>query len=121
MNFLYVFIGGGLGSLLRYTVGILFVRMNIATHFPWPTFAVNLLGSFFLGLLFMMSIKHRLPDMMHPVLMAGFLGGFTTFSALSVEAIHLIRIGNMTTAFIYVGATVVGGLLFAALGSYFVR
>lgn len=121
MKFLYVFIGGGLGSLARYSVGLLFVRMNITSHFPWPTFAVNILGSFALGILFMMAFKNRLPDMIQPLLMAGFLGGFTTFSALSVETVHLLRTDQIAVALSYVLFSILGGLLFAGLGAYLAR
>lgn len=95
----YVALGGAAGSVLRWIVGQWL-------GFGLGTFAVNLAGSFIIGLVFV-----ALPDRLHPLLMAGLLGGFTTFSAFSLDAIRLIEGGRVATAFAYTGGTVLLSLL----------
>lgn len=94
MNYLLVFIGGGLGSAARYWLQG-FVYSETGTSFPYGTLAVNILGSFLIGLL-MSSMEERF--LIHPTtrifLTIGILGGFTTFSSFSFETISLLRDGE---------------------------
>jgi len=116
-KWLLVFLGGGLGSVFRYAIGI---WLNSTPYFmPYGTFAVNVLGSFLIGLVGGVTAR---PALQHPVLlyfvMAGFLGGFTTFSSFSFETMNMIRNGQWTLAMAYVTTVVITGLFAAAFGFY---
>jgi len=104
---LLVFAGGGLGSLLRYLAALL-------VHGPLATFAVNVVGSFAIGLLAAAIPIEDSPARLF--LITGLLGGFTTFSAFSLDAIGLVQHGELGRAAAYVLATVVLSLTAAAAG-----
>jgi fluoride exporter len=109
-----VAIGGGAGAWLRFVAGRLFG----ATAFPWTTLGVNLLGSFAMGLLAgWLARNGSFGDGWRLLLGVGLLGGFTTFSAFSMETAQLIERGAMAQAGLYAVASVVGGIagLFAGL------
>lgn len=111
---LQIALGGALGAVLRYGTVSLGVRL-FGTAFPWGTFAVNVAGSFAMGLAFALAASR--PEFglrrLAPFLMPGLLGGFTTFSAFSLDAVQLIQNGRGATAAAYVAASV--GLSLAAL------
>jgi CrcB protein len=107
MAALLVFVGGGLGALLRYLAAL-------TIGGPLATLAVNVVGSFAIGLL-----AATLPLDPHParlLLMTGLLGGFTTFSAFSLDAVALAQRGHLGHAFAYVALTVTLSLAAAAVG-----
>jgi CrcB protein len=107
---LYVAIGGVLGVLARYGVG------RATTHHEqllWSTVAINVAGSFLLGLLVAGSWFGR--DVRDGI-GVGFLGGFTTFSTFSVQAVLEVDAGEPARALAYVLASVLGGLVAAAAG-----
>ncbi|SMF78807.1 fluoride efflux transporter CrcB [Allosphingosinicella indica] len=116
MPYLLVFFGGGLGAVLRYIVG----RGAIALFGPaWPvgTFAVNVIGSVALGLLAGWFVGRGIEDEPIRLLLAtGFLGGFTTFSAFSLDAVLLWQRGDTAAATLYVAASVAVSLAGLALG-----
>ena len=114
MNWLAVAIGGALGSVTRYGVALL---LPVATgKFPWPTFIVNLIGSFLIGVAYVVIVqKQILSPELRLWLMTGFLGGFTTFSSFSLETLQLWQQGQNLQAFIYVIASVVLCLIAVAL------
>jgi CrcB protein len=117
IKWIYVFVGGGLGSLLRYAIG---VWLNSSPYFmPYGTFTVNVTGSFIIGLAGGLSTKHFLhnPALLY-FLMAGFLGGFTTFSSFTFETLNMLRDNNWPQAFVYVSTTLITGLLAVAFGFY---
>ncbi len=119
-HWFYVFLGGGLGSVMRYFIGL---WLNAHPYFmPYGTFAVNILGSFLIGLAGGISLKYTAH---HPVLlyffMTGFLGGFTTFSSFSFETFNLIRNGDLTMGIIYTTTSVILGLFTAALGFFLAK
>ncbi|MDG1063340.1 MAG: fluoride efflux transporter CrcB [Flavobacteriaceae bacterium] len=89
---LLVFLGGGLGSALRYWIG---TWLNSSGQpLPWGTFVVNVLGSFLIGLVLGFAAKNENLSTNTILLMAtGFCGGFTTFSALASENLHLLKTG----------------------------
>jgi CrcB protein len=103
---LLVAVGGAIGSLLRYYVGLGSLRL-MGPGFPWGTLIVNVVGCFIIGVFaemimrrFNASVELRL------LLITGFLGGFTTFSAFSLDAITLFERGDVFAGGIYIAASV---------------
>jgi CrcB protein len=117
MGFLIVFLGGGLGAALRHGVNLAAARL-FGTTFPYGTLIINVLGSLAMGLIAeYFALKVGLPQRWRLFLTTGILGGFTTFSAFSLEAALLYERGAVAGAAIYVVASVVLaiGALFAGL------
>lgn len=112
-DFLIVAAGGGIGSALRYGAALL-VRVQ---NFPYSTLAVNILGSFIIGLVFALSLKNEtLSNNWKLFLATGICGGFTTFSAFSMENLHLLQTGKFTSAFTYIAVSIVAGIAATWLG-----
>ena len=109
-NFLLVALGGAGGSVLRYMLS------NINTSFPWGTFAVNVLGSFLIGLLVGLMSKGVLSPEMKLLLVTGFCGGFTTFSTFANESFSMMKAGDALQMALYLAASVVIGILAVWLG-----
>jgi CrcB protein len=110
---LLVAVGGAIGSVLRYYISQWALRL-MGPAFPWGTLAVNVVGCFVIGVFaeliarqFNASVELRL------LLITGFLGGFTTFSAFSLDAISLFERGEAVAGGIYIAASV--GLSMAAV------
>ena len=115
MTFLCVFIGGGLGSLVRYGTSI-WLRGN-SDQFPLSTLLVNLIGCFVLGYLATSSLfVERMSLPMRVGLTTGFLGGFTTFSTFGLDGVRLIQSGALMWMFSYTAMSVFGGFAAAYLG-----
>lgn len=112
---LQVALGGALGASLRYLTGVATLRL-MGPGFPWGTLTVNVLGSFAMGVL-VVTLAHLGGNRFAPLLMTGLLGGFTTFSAFSLDAVTLYERGEVAMAGGYVAASVVLSLaaLFAGL------
>ena len=111
-HFLSVGLGGALGAMTRYGVGLAIVRA-VGHGFPVAILTVNVVGSFLMGLFVVVAAQRGL-TWMSPLVMTGFLGGFTTFSAFSLEAVALYERGEIGQAALYVGLSVVlsiGGLI----------
>lgn len=107
---LLVGLGGGVGSIIRYMAG-LYVHRYFPSTFPWGTLAVNVIGCFLIGLFMGLSDRSTgLDPNWRLLLVVGFCGGFTTFSALSMESIDLLQNNQAMTAFLYIGLSVVVGL-----------
>ncbi|HEY3795609.1 MAG TPA: fluoride efflux transporter CrcB [Bradyrhizobium sp.] len=117
MNYLLVFVGGGLGASLRHTVNIACARC-IGTAFPYGTFIINITGSIAMGLIAgYLAFKGEASQPWRLFLMTGILGGYTTFSAFSLDTALLYERGEIGLALFYVlgsGVFAVGGL-FAGL------
>lgn len=114
-SFLLVALGGAIGSCLRYGVGMAVLRL-VGPGFPLGVLAVNILGSFLMGAFAVLTIERELAHL-NPLVMAGLLGGFTTFSAFSLEAVTLWERGAMGEAALYVGLSVglsIGALMLGA-------
>lgn len=109
-----IFIGGGLGSLCRYSIGA-YLLNNPENSFPWPTFVANIIGCLCFGFIFGYLERHS-SDKLYLLLITGFCGGFTTYSTLTNETFHLLRHGFYYTAFTYVAATLIAGLFSLACG-----
>ncbi len=106
-----VAVGGALGAVLRYLTRI-FVERPIAADFPYATIAVNVAGSFVVGILFVaFGGLNDQTSRIAPFLIVGFLGGYTTFSAYSLDAWLLFNQGRIYEALVYVLGTVVLSLL----------
>ena len=117
MNYLLVFIGGGLGSSLRHTINVLSARA-FGTAFPYHTFIVNISGSTVMGLIAgYLALKGGDSQPWRLFLMTGILGGYTTFSAFSLDAALLYERGAIGLALLYVLGSVVFSIagLFAGL------
>lgn len=103
---LQVAFGGAVGAVLRYLTGIGLVRLFGHTAFPLPILTVNIVGSFLMGVFVVVAAQRGLTHL-SPLVMTGLLGGFTTFSAFSLEAVTLYERGDIGQAALYVGASVV--------------
>jgi fluoride exporter len=117
MNYLLVFIGGGLGSTLRYLVNVVSGRL-LGTAFPYHTFIINITGSTVMGLIAgYFAFKGDAPQSVRLFLMTGILGGYTTFSAFSLDTSLLYERGAIGLALFYVLGSVVFSIagLFAGL------
>ncbi|WP_166756098.1 fluoride efflux transporter CrcB [Modestobacter marinus] len=120
MGYLAAALGGALGALARWGVA----EALPAAHgtWPWATLLVNLTGCLLLGLLLAVVVARRPQHpWLRPFLGTGVLGGYTTFSTFSVDAVHLADAGRWPVAAAYVGASVLGGVLAAAAGVAVVR
>lgn len=104
-----VALGGAIGAVGRYGVNVAATRM-LGIAFPWGTVIVNVLGSFLMGVL-IVALAHKGGMRFAPLLMTGVLGGFTTFSAFSLDAITLFERGQTLQAGTYVLGTVVVGFI----------
>ena len=109
---LLVFAGGCVGGWTRYAVTTAWSQP--AFGFPWSTLAVNTAGALVLGLV--VVVAARGPRWLRPLAGTGFCGGLTTFSALVVAADRLAAHGHAATAFAYVAASTVAGVVAAWLG-----
>jgi CrcB protein len=107
--------GGSLGTLARYGVGRALVPAPLG--FPWPTFAVNVAGSFLLGFILVLVVERWPPTrFVRPFAVIGFCGGFTTFSTMAVEIAQRGQHGKVGIAALYLMASLAAGLAAVALG-----
>lgn len=117
VSFLFVFLGGGVGSVLRYWIGKEFNTTSGAA-FPTGTLLVNLTGSLLIGLFWGIAEKsNQLTSPIQLLLITGFCGGFTTFSAFSQESLLLLKAGNWYWGFGYILITIGAGLLLTGAGN----
>jgi CrcB protein len=111
-----VFAGAGLGGVARYALGV-WIMSRYKGAFPLGTFAVNVSGSFVIGLLMALMLERFQP---HPnlrlFLMVGVLGGYTTFSSFELEIFEAVRTGNRIMGPLYAAASVAAGFLAVWLG-----
>ncbi|MDR0833708.1 MAG: fluoride efflux transporter CrcB [Candidatus Symbiothrix sp.] len=118
---LLVGLGGGAGSILRFLASKWLVQ-SAKGGFPLATFAVNVIGCLLIGLLIGWSYKHSALDAdMRALLVAGFCGGFTTFSAFSLENMQLFQAGQYGTLLFYVLATLIIGFLAVYAGFWLTK
>lgn len=107
---LYVGLGGGAGSILRYLISHFSLKL-FPGNYPWGTFLVNIAGCLLIGILLGLFEKERIlnADLKY-LLIVGFCGGFTTFSTFAAENMRLFQSGHLATAFLYTAASVLLGL-----------
>jgi len=111
--FVAVAIAGALGATARYGLDVVFRRD--AHHVPWVTLAINLSGSFVLGLVVAELDAHPHPAV-RPAITIGFLGAYTTFSTLSLETYRLLDRGHVALATAYAVGSLVAGLAAVTAG-----
>jgi CrcB protein len=117
LNYLLVFVGGGLGSSLRHAINLVSARY-LGTAFPYHTFLINITGSTVMGLIAgYLAFKGGASQHWRLFLMTGILGGYTTFSAFSLDAALLYERGEVWLSLFYVVGSVVLAIagLFAGL------
>lgn len=119
---LQIALGGALGAVLRFAT-VAFSQRVLGAEFPWGTLAVNVLGSFAMGAVFVLVLDRGDAGLQRyaPLLMPGLLGGFTTFSAFSLETFQLIDRGRTLAAAAYVGGSVALGLAALVAGVWAAR
>ncbi len=118
MIYIYVAVGGAIGSVARFWLANL-VALATGAQFPWGTLLINMLGSFiisFFGSLTGHWPRFAVPNEMRVFVTVGICGGFTTFSSFSLQTVDLIKTGQPGRAMLYVAASVILCLAACALG-----
>ncbi|WP_172371866.1 fluoride efflux transporter FluC [Sporosarcina jiandibaonis] len=116
-TYIWIGIAGALGALLRTGIGVLIPH---ETGFPIATFSVNMIGTFLLCFL-VTGVVRKISAATHfqDAITTGFLGSFTTFSALSMETVLLIENGELVMGALYIILSIIGGLAVGLLGFHF--
>ncbi|WP_118196886.1 fluoride efflux transporter CrcB [Albibacterium indicum] len=115
-HILLVGLGGGIGSILRFLTSVVTQKYN-STLFPLATFAVNILGCFLIGLLIgLLGTSIQNNQNLRFLLITGFCGGYTTFSTFASENFNLLQNHSYGMAALYIGTSIVGGLIAVWLG-----
>lgn len=110
-KFLLIFLGSGLGGVLRWLLGGAILHHTADWKFPLPTFIVNVAGCLAAGVVAGLIIKQDMfSSSARLFLLTGLLGGFTTFSAFGVESMYLLRRGEYMSTSLYVLLSVVAGI-----------
>ncbi len=109
LNFLWVFIGGGLGSICRFGISLLVKSQT--SEFPWATLWANIISCLILGFLVGVNTQNLWSNQAKLMLMTGFCGGFSTFSTFSNENFHLFNEGSPWMAVAYITISLLTGLL----------
>jgi CrcB protein len=121
MGYLVVFVGAGVGGAIRHGMNIWVARL-MGTHFPWHTFVINILGSLVMGLVAGWFIERQdFTGHLRLFLTTGILGGFTTFSAFSLDAVLLWERHEHFLAAVYVGGSVAGAVAGLVFGLWIVK
>lgn len=120
IDVMWVGFGGGLGSLLRWWIGLR-VGKIYQGNFPLATFLINISGAFVIGylsILFSVDWRDRYGDLINAAVLTGILGGYTTFSSMQLDAAKLATAGGRAIAAGYLMISVLVGLAAAALGAW---
>ena len=124
LNLILIAIGGALGSVARHLSFLAFANLSRASQFPsqfpWATFFVNIVGSMLAGVIYYFVIKNfdNFDPRLKNFLFAGFLGGFTTFSAFSLDFFRLATAGQYPQAFLYAFSSVTISIMALFFGFY---
>ena len=109
-NLLLLGVAGGTGTILRY-----FIQKQLNSHFPFGTLAVNIIGCLLIGLLWG-YLTRNMSEQRQLMLITGFCGGFTTFSAFTAEGVQMMMDHRWLNFFIYTATSIVAGLLATFIG-----
>ena len=119
--YLVIALGGAIGAMSRAFVGVQLTKI-LGTGFPFATLAINLLGSFLMGLCAVVILEHlKMTGYWRELVMVGFLGAFTTFSTFSIEGLNLLQSGQISAAFTYFIVSVLGCVLACFAGWYLAK
>lgn len=123
---LFVFIGGGIGSTLRYAISLYWRHLSLHPRyaeviFPWPTFIANILGCLLIGIFYSQSQRWGLSPEIRLLLTTGLCGGFTTFSTFMNESLMMMRGGQLVIAIAYMAISLAVGLICAWAGYNIIR
>lgn len=111
LKILSVAIGGSLGAVARYLINIS-PAAGLFEKFPFPTFLINISGSFLIGfLMILLADKIEVSENFRMAVIVGFLGAFTTFSTFEMEVFGLVRERHFTTALVYLLLSVIVGFI----------
>jgi CrcB protein len=117
MKYLWVGLGGALGSIARYAAGI-WVYEWLGTRFPYGTFLINISGCFIIGLALTVLDSHMtLPHEWRLAIPIGFVGAYTTFSTFEYETLRAFQNGQASTAVLYLGVSIIVGFAAVWLGT----
>ncbi len=119
-NLVLVALFGAIGSVSRFVL-IQATPKITYVNFPVGTILVNLIGSFFIGVVASMFDKHLLSSEVRTFVVFGFLGGFTTFSAFTYEVFNLVKSGNYLNLFVYLFVSIVVSLFLFYFGYKLVK
>ncbi|MFT5893274.1 MAG: CrcB protein [bacterium] len=120
VNFAYVGFGGALGACSRYSLSLMLSTQHFSV--PYATLITNVVGALIAGFLATLFMSKAITGgALHLLLVVGFLGGFTTFSAFSVETLRLAEGGNFLLAAGNVGLNIFGSLVAVTAGAYLAR
>lgn len=108
-------LAGAFGAVARYLLGR-FVAERVTSQYPIGTFLINITGAFVIGLFFALVAHKLMSPTLQLILATGFLGGYTTFSTMSWEGTQLVRGGSIRSSLIYLGGSMLAGLVAAFLG-----
>ena len=118
---LAIAVGGALGAVSRYKAGYWLAQV-LGHGFPWGTLAVNIIGSFLMGLLVEgAAVRWHLDGNLKALLMTGLLGGFTTFSTFSLDVVTLLQRDQILLAGVYLLGSVIVSILALFLGILLIR
>lgn len=117
---LFIFLGGGVGALLRYFISG-YIQSLSNTIFPVGTLGVNLIGCFIIGVLFSLFEEVILSTDIKNMILIGIIGAFTTFSTYSLECINLIRDGEIKMGLLNIVLSNVGGIVLVFAGVLLAR
>ena len=117
-NLAIVALGGAIGSCMRYGIGLI---EAFTTTKGLGTFIANVLGCFVIGVMYSIFAKWQIGEQWRLLIFIGLLGGFTTFSTYSLDAVTMMRGGEWIKALAYIGATNIGGFAATALGIWVIN
>lgn len=113
-------IGSFIGGIARYLITVL-IQNKIVSSFPYGTLMVNITGCFLIGMVYSLSEKGSMNVDWRLFLATGILGGFTTFSAFSMETVFMLKQGLISSAFLYTGLSIILGFAATMLGFFLIK